>query len=115
MRGGGVEDSFKLLEDKVQKAAVRLRELSAERETLRAEVAAAVTRADRAEAEAQSARARAEQAERELGAARESVRADDGEASRAEAAEQEAAQLRRRQDELRKRMAKLVELLESLE
>ena len=44
-----MEDSFKLLEDRIHRAAERLKTLSAEGQSLRAELAQAKARAEKAE------------------------------------------------------------------
>jgi predicted RNase H-like nuclease (RuvC/YqgF family) len=95
-----VEDSFKLLEDRVHKAAQRLKDLSAEAQSLRAEVAQAKARAEKAE------RALAEAAGRRGG--------DAEDARRTQALASEVATLRRERDEIRDRIEKLVSLLEDL-
>jgi chromosome segregation ATPase len=91
-----VDDSLKLLEEKVERAAGRLKHLQAEAAKLRAEVA--------------DARGRAETAERKLAQAE-----PRGGSARAEALGRELAGLRTEREELRARIAKLVELLGSLE
>jgi len=95
-----VEDSFKLLEDRVHRAAERLKALAAEGQSLRAELA--------------QARSRAEKAEQALAAvaARQGTGAD--EARRAEALARELKTLKREREEIRDRIEKLVGLLESL-
>jgi predicted RNase H-like nuclease (RuvC/YqgF family) len=95
-----VEDSFKLLEERVHKAAQRLKDLSAEAQSLRAEVA--------------QAKARAEKAERALAEAAGRPGKDTEDARRAEALAGEVASLRREREEIRDRIEKLVSLLESL-
>jgi predicted RNase H-like nuclease (RuvC/YqgF family) len=95
-----VEDSFKLLEERIHKAAQRLKELSAEGQALRAELSQSKARAEKAEkalAEAEARQGRgAEQAER------------------AEALARELATLKRERSEIRNRIEKLVGVLESL-
>jgi uncharacterized coiled-coil DUF342 family protein len=95
-----VEDSFKLLEDRVHKAVQRLKDLAAEAQSLRAELAEARARADKAE------RALADAAGRPGRGAEE--------AKRAEALAAEVKGLRRERDEIRDRVAKLVGLLDRL-
>jgi hypothetical protein len=94
-----LEDGFALLEQRVQKAALRLRELQGENRTLRSELQSALTRAQKAESEARAAGERAADGRHEAG--------------RAET--EELAELRRERDEVRRRIAKLVELLERLD
>jgi predicted RNase H-like nuclease (RuvC/YqgF family) len=95
-----MEDSFKLLEDRIHKAAQRLKDLSAEAQSLRADLA--------------QAKARAEKAEHALAAASERQGAGAEEAKKAEALALEVKTLRREREEIRDRVEKLVGLLESL-
>jgi chromosome segregation ATPase len=95
-----VEDSIKLLEDRVHKAVQRLKDLAAEAQSLRAELA--------------EARARADKAERALTDAAGRQGRDAEEAKRAEALAAEVKALRRERDEIRDRVAKLVGLLDRL-
>jgi predicted RNase H-like nuclease (RuvC/YqgF family) len=95
-----VEDSFKLLEDRVQRAAQRLKDLSAEAQALRAEVG--------------QAKARAEKAERALAEAAGRKDRDAEDAKKADALAAELKTLRREREEIRDRVEKLVGLLESL-
>jgi hypothetical protein len=92
-----MDDHFDLLEQRVQKAAARLRELKTENATLRADFHAATTRAEKAERAARSASAPA---------------ATTDELARARAT---ANQLASEREEIRARIAKLLELLERLE
>jgi hypothetical protein len=75
----------------------------------------AARRARRAEDDTKTALARAEKAERELHAVQERAGEDAELKSRADAAERELSSLRRDREDLRKRVAKMLELLESLE
>jgi predicted RNase H-like nuclease (RuvC/YqgF family) len=95
-----VEDSFKLLEERIHKAAQRLRDLSAETQALRGEVG--------------EAKARAEKAEKALAdaVARQGRGAEEGQ--KAEAVARELATLKRERAEIRSRIEKLVGVLESL-
>jgi hypothetical protein len=93
-----MDDSFELLEQRVQKAAARLRELKAENAALRAEVQAASARADKAERAARAA------AQQPAGAG--------DELARAQAA---ARELTAEREQIRARIARLLELLERLE
>ena len=95
-----MEDSFKLLEDRIHRAAQRLKDLSAEAQGLRAEVA--------------QAKARAEKAERALAEAAGRPGRDAEDAKKAEAIAAEVKTLRREREEIRDRIEKLVGLLESL-
>jgi chromosome segregation ATPase len=123
-----VEDSFKLLEERVGKVAARLRELRAENEALRREaqatgarehkaeqaVRAAEAKAGKAEQERKAAAERANEAERQLRAAAERGGAEARTAAGADA-EHEAQVLRHEREELRRRMVKLLEVLERLD
>jgi predicted RNase H-like nuclease (RuvC/YqgF family) len=96
-----VEDSFKVLESRIHRAAERLKQLAAEGESLRAEL--------------QEARARASAAEQKLEQA-----AGDGEgqaeqARKAQGLAVEIKSLKREREEIRTRIERLVELLDTLE
>ena len=95
-----MEDSFKLLEDRIHRAAERLKTLAAEGQALRVELA--------------QAKSRAEKAEQALVAAREREGTGAGEARKAEALAREVSNLKREREEIRDRIEKLVGLLESL-
>ena len=95
-----MEDSFKLLEDRIHRAAERLKTLSAEGQALRAELAQAKSRAEKAEQALATARARE-------GAGAE-------EARKAESLARELSTLKREREEIREHIEKLVGLLESL-
>ncbi len=124
-----MEDSFKLLEERVGKVAARLRELRAENEALRREaqatgsrehkaeqaVRAAEAKAGKAEQERKAAAERANEAERQLRVAAERGGAEARTAADAERVEHEAQALRREREELRRRMLKLLEVLERLD
>ncbi len=96
-----MEDSFKLLEERVKKAVARLRELRSENDVLRGEL--------------KSAAARAGEAEQKLRSAGERASGEAEAAARLQAAEREARDLRERQEQLRERMVVLLETLEKLE
>jgi predicted RNase H-like nuclease (RuvC/YqgF family) len=95
-----VEDSFKLLEERIHKAAQRLKELSAEGQALRAELS--------------QAKARAEKAEKALAEAEARQGKGAEEAEKAEALARELATPKRERSEIRNRIEKLVGVLESL-
>jgi FtsZ-binding cell division protein ZapB len=100
VRESHVEDSFKLLEERVHRAAERLKTLSAEAQALRSELA--------------QANARAQKAEHALAAAKEREGAGAAEVERAEALARELSTLKRERAEIRERIETLVGLLESL-
>jgi len=111
-----VEDSFKLLEERVGKAAARLRELRSENETLRGELKAAATRAQKSEEAQRAAVARAEKAESERKAAAERAAAAERQATAsATHGGDEVEELRRQSEQLRQRMLKLLQVLEKLD
>lgn len=96
-----MEDSFKVLESRIHRAAERLKELAAEGASLRTEL--------------EDARARASVAEQKL-----AQTAGDGEgkaeqAGKAEALAREVKTLRREREEIRDRIERLVDLLETFE
>jgi hypothetical protein len=95
-----VEDSFKLLEDRIHRAAERLKTLSAEGQALRAELA--------------QAKSRAEKAEQALAAAKQREGAGTEQAEKAAGLARELTTLKREREEIRDRIEKLVGLLESL-
>jgi predicted nucleic acid-binding Zn-ribbon protein len=96
-----VEDSFKLLEDRVRRAAERLKELQSETESLRGELASAQSRAAEAEKRLEDA------------AGSEGSRARDS--KKAESLAREVKALKKEREEIRSRIGRLVELLETLE
>jgi predicted nucleic acid-binding Zn-ribbon protein len=95
-----VEDSFKLLEERIHKAVRRLQELSDEAKALRAELG--------------QAKARADKAEKALAEAVASRGAEAVEAEKREAVARELTTLKRERAEIRARVAKLVGILEGL-
>jgi FtsZ-binding cell division protein ZapB len=95
-----VEDSFELLEERVRRAVERLKSLSAEVEALRAEVAQANRRAEKAEAG--------------LAAATRREGAGSDQVQKAAALAGELKAMRREREDVRARVEKLVGLLESL-
>ena len=95
-----MEDSFKLLEERVHRAAERLKTLSAEAHSLRADVA--------------NEKERARKAEQALAAAAGQQSATAEGTRKAEALEREVSALRREREEIRARVEKLVTLLEQL-
>lgn len=93
-----MEDSFKLLEGRIRRAAERLKELQSEADSLRADV--------------KEARARATAAEEKLAGAL--AGAEEG-ASGRETLVHEVKALRREREEIRERLERLVELLDHVE
>jgi predicted RNase H-like nuclease (RuvC/YqgF family) len=97
----GVEESFQLLEDRIQRAAERLKELQSENESLKAGLEEAQGRADGAEKEL----------ERLAGEQGESAAAS----KKAESLAREVKALKKEREEVRARIERLVELLETLD
>ena len=100
VREASVEEGFKLLEDRIQRAAERLKELTAETKSLRTE--------------ASRANERAERAERELAALKERASSSSADAEKLEALAGEVKSLRAEREELRARVEKLAGLLDRL-
>jgi seryl-tRNA synthetase len=96
-----VDDSFKLLEDKIRLAADRLKELRSENESLRVDLEAAQTRA--------------EQAEKKLASAAETGSDRDDAVKKAASLGREVKSLRKEREEVRARLGRLLTLLEELE
>jgi chromosome segregation ATPase len=115
-----VDDSFKLLEERVHRAAERLAALAAVEQSLRSELAKEKERAGSAEARARDSEGRAKEAEALARKAEEALAAAESEgasgvgAKRAEELEDEVAVLRQEREEIRARVEKLVSLLERL-
>jgi chromosome segregation ATPase len=96
-----VEKGFELLEQKVRKAADLVKRLQGENKALGAQLA-----------EAQS---RLKQAARELEAAEKRREPSPEEAKKLEALQQELQDLRGEREEIKKRVARLVEVLDTLD
>lgn len=122
-----MDDSFKLLEEKIRKAADRMRQLAADNQSLKAELVKAqgglhegVKKLEAAEKRRDAAEKQREAAERAREAAEKQVR-DAGSSPDAEEVEQlesfarEVKQLRREREEIRIRLGKMVDALEGLE
>jgi chromosome segregation ATPase len=108
----GVDDGFKLLEEKVKRAAERMRQLASENQLLKAAVAQGTSSLEEAARRAEAADKRREAAEKRL---REVPRINPEEAERLESLAGEVKGLRREREEIRARIAKLVETLDGLE
>jgi len=93
-----VEDSFKLLEERVRRAAERLKELQSENESLRKDLGESDARAEKAEKKLE------EVAEAEV--SRESA------SKKAETLARELKGLRKEREEIRTRLGRLLENLE---
>jgi predicted RNase H-like nuclease (RuvC/YqgF family) len=97
----GVENSFKLLEDRIQRAAGRLKELQSENESLKADLGEAQGRADSAERELEKLAGEQGQG----GAA----------SKKTESLSREVKALKKERQEVRARIQRLVDLLETLD
>lgn len=95
-----MEEGFKLLEERIQRAAERLKELTAETKSARADASRAIERA--------------EKAERELHALRDKSAHSSADAEKTEALTREVKTLRAEREELHSRLEKLAGLLDRL-
>jgi chromosome segregation ATPase len=96
-----VQDSFELLEDRVRRAAELVKSLRHENKEL--------------EQQRLKAESRLKEAEKALGALEKQKGAAGAEHQRAEKLDQEVATLRHEREEIRKRIGRLVEVLDELE
>lgn len=96
-----MEDSFKVLESRIHRAADRLKAQAAEGESLRAEL--------------KEARARASAAEEKLEQAAGGGEDEAEQTRKAEALGREVKTLKREREEIRARIERLVELLDTIE
>jgi chromosome segregation ATPase len=115
-----VEDSFKLLEEKIKKAGERLRRLAAENQALKADVSRAQSGVQEALKRVEAAEKQREAADRERARlakqVQEAGRGPDPEvAERLESLDRDVKQLRNEREAIRDRLAKLVTTLEGLE
>ncbi|HET6899498.1 MAG TPA: hypothetical protein VFK70_14180 [Vicinamibacteria bacterium] len=100
-------DTFSLLEDKVRKAASLVRELRQRNQSLEEELPEVRKRAQRLEQELPELRTRVQDLQRALQAAEN--------ARKLVASEQEVKTLRQEREEVRVRIARLMEVLDGLE
>lgn len=96
-----MQDSFELLEEKVRRAAELVKTLRQENREL--------------EQQRKQAETRLKEAEKGLAALEKQKGAAGAEAQRAEKLDQEVSTLRHEREEIRKRIARLVEVLDELE
>ena len=122
-----MDDSFKLLEEKIRKAADRMRQLAADNQSLKAELVkaqgglhegakkleAAEKRRDAAEKQREAAERAREAAEKQVNEAGSGPDPEDVE--QLESFAREVKQLRREREEIRLRLGKMVDALEGLE
>ena len=108
-------DTFALLEDKVRKAAALVRDLRQRNQKLEQELPELRKRKERLEEELPELRTRVQELQKALAAA-EKIGPPSGEDARKLAAsEQELKGLRQEREEVRIRIAKLMEILDGLE
>ncbi len=115
-------DSFSLLEDKVRKAAALVRELRQRNQSLEQELPEARKRAQRLEQELPELRTRVQDLQKALQAAEKTPAPSSDDARKAvegarklASAEQELRSLRQEREEVRIRIARLMEVLDGLE
>jgi chromosome segregation ATPase len=116
-------DTFSLLEDKVRKAATLVRELRQQNQSLEQELPEVRKRAQRLEQELPELRTRVQDLQRALQAAEktpgpsseEDTRKTAENARKLAATEQEVKTLRQEREEVRVRIARLMEVLDGLE
>ena len=108
-------DTFSLLEDKVRKAAALVRELRQRNQSLEQELPEVRKRNQRLEQELPELRTRVQELHKALEAAEKGVGDLGEDARKLAAAEQERKGLRQEREEVRLRIARLVEVLDGLE
>jgi len=115
-------DTFSLLEEKVRKAASLVRELRQRNQSLEQELPEVRKRAQRLEQELPELRTRVQDLQRALQAAEKAPAPPSDDARKAEesarklaATEQELRSLRQEREEVRVRIARLMEVLDGLE
>ena len=108
-----MDDSFKLLEEKIRKAGDRMRQLAAETQSLKTELAKAQGGLQEGVKKLEAAEKAREAAEKRL---REGSRGPEREdVEQLESFSREVKQLRREREEIRIRLGKMVDALEGLE
>ena len=108
-------DSFALLEEKVQKAATLVRELRRRNQSLEQDAAEVRKRNQRLEEELPDLRTKVQELMKALQAAEKVPASSPEDARKLAAAEQEVKTLRQEREEVRGRIAKLVQILDGLE
>jgi chromosome segregation ATPase len=108
-------DTFSLLEDKVRKAAALVRDLRQRNQALERELPEVRKRSQRLEEELPELRARVQELQKALQAAEKGAGVSDEESRRLAATEQELRLLRQEREEIRIRIARLMEVLDGLE
>jgi predicted nucleic acid-binding Zn-ribbon protein len=108
-------DTFALLEDRVRKAAALVRDLRQRNQSLEREMPELRKRSQRLEEELPELRSRVQDLQKALQAAEKGAGASSEEAKRLAATEQEIKILRQEREEIRIRIARLMEVLDGLE
>jgi hypothetical protein len=108
-------DTFSLLEDKVRKAAALVRDLRQRNQSLERELPEVRKRSQRLEEELPELRSRVQDLQKALQAAEKGAGASSEEAKKLAVTEQELRLLRREREEIRTRIARLMEVLDGLE
>lgn len=108
-------DTFSLLEDKVRKAAALVRDLRQRNQSLERELPEARRRSERLEEELPELRSRVHDLQKALQAAEKDVGASSEDAKKLATTEQELKRLRHEREEIRTRIARLMEVLDGLE
>jgi septal ring factor EnvC (AmiA/AmiB activator) len=108
-------DTFSLLEDKVRKAAALVRELKQSNQALERELPEVRKRSQRLEEELPELRSRVQDLQRALLAAEKGTGPSGEDVKKLTAAEQEVKVLRHEREEIRARIARLIEVLDGLE
>jgi predicted nucleic acid-binding Zn-ribbon protein len=108
-------DTFSQLEDKVRKAAALVRDLRERNQSLEKELPEARRRFQRLEEELPQLRARVQDLQKALEAAEKGAGASSEDARRLAASQQEIKVLRQEREEIRVRIARLMEVLDGLE
>jgi predicted nucleic acid-binding Zn-ribbon protein len=108
-------DTFSQLEEKVRKAAALVRELRQRNQSLEQELPEVRKRNQRLEQELPELRTRVQDLQRALQAAEKGMGASSEDARRLAASEQEVKSLRQEREEVRVRIARLMEILDGLE
>ena len=108
-------DTYSLLEDKVRKAAALVRDLRQRNQSLERELPEVRKRSQRLEEELPELRSRVQDLQKALVAAEKGAGASGAEAKRLAATEHELKVLRQEREEIRVRIARLMEVLDGLE
>ena len=108
-------DSFSLLEDKVRKAAALVRDLRARNASLEQELPEVRKRNQRLESELPELRTRVQELHKALEAAEKGVGEVGEDARKLAAAERELKGMKQEREEVRVRIARLIEVLDGLE